>query len=521
MDEMSGFLGKVEKSTRAKFSAKSEGMLTVAECEPAGIPDISEALLAEGAIFDSAFISAAKGGFAVHYLFRVQQLRRVLVLSASGKEFHSISRIIPAAVWDERKMQDLTGITIKGLVDSRPLIIHPEAGAPEAYPLAPKAKNSPKDIPREYDMPGTGEEGEFEIPVGPVHAGIIEPGHFRFHVVGERINKMETRMFFLHRGAEKAAEGKTLDEGTIIAEQISGDETVANSVAYCQAVESLAKMEVPERAQYLRVLLLELERIYSHLVDLGGMAMDIGFYMSSSRFILLREQMMRLNASFTGSRYLKGMCVPGGMSRDFDAATLSEIFRRIQGFNMNLKELREMTFNSSTFLDRTFATGIVPKEHGQSLAVVGPVARASNIPCDARVWLPYAAYGKMKVYEALGENGDVLSRFYVKISEVAESVGMILAALSALKGTEGPVRAPAPRHASIKGKIGFGWAEAPRGSCAFMVETDDEGKIARFACRTASFRNWRAIEKAVETAIVPDFPLVNKSFNLSYAGNDL
>lgn len=521
MDEISSFLEKVEKNTRAKFSAKTGGAVISAECEPAGIPQLSEALLAQGASFDSAFISPSKGGFTVYYIFRLQSLHRVFALFASGKEFHSISKIIPAAVWDERKMQDLTGLRIQGLEDSRPLFIHPEAGAPETYPLAPKSKNSPRDIPKEYNMPGTGEEGEFEIPVGPVHAGIIEPGHFRFHVVGERINKMETRMFFLHRGVEKMAEGKTLDEGVVMAEQISGDETIANAAAYCQAAESLSKMDVPERAKYLRVLLLELERIYSHLADLGGMAMDIGFYMSSSRFILLREQMMRLNAKLTGSRFLKGTCVPGGVSKDMDAAALSESFTSLQEFNKNLRDLREMTFASSTFLDRTFATGTVPKEHGLSLAVVGPVARGSNIACDLRAWLPYAAYEKLRVYEALGENGDVLARFYVKITEVMEAVGIILTVISSLKGIDGPVRAPEPKASAIKGKLGFGWTEAPRGSCMFMVETDDEGKIARFACRTASFRNWRAIEKAVETAIVPDFPLVNKSFNLSYAGNDL
>lgn len=521
MDEISSFLEKVEHNTRVKFSAKTDGALVLLETEPQGVPQLSEAMASQGAAFDSAFISPAKGGFTVYYLFRPRFARKMLALSATGKEFHSASKVIPAAVWDERKMQDLTGIRMQGLDDSRPLILHPEAGVPDSYPLAPKSKNSPKDIPKHYEMPGTGEEGEFEIAVGPVHAGIIEPGHFRFHVVGERINKMETRMFFLHRGVEKSAEGKSLEDGVVIAEQVSGDETVANAVAYCQAVEMLAKIEVPERAKYLRVLLLELERMYSHLADLGGMAMDVGFYLSSSRFIYLREEMMRLNAKLTGSRFLKGTCAIGGLSRDFDAASLSEVSKRLQEFNKNLRELKEMTFNSSTFLDRTFATGIVPKEHGLSLAVVGPVARASAINCDSRVWLPYAAYDKLKVYEATEENGDVLSRFYVKISEVMESVGIVLTVISSLRGMSGPVCADAPKASSIKNKLGFGWAEAPRGSCTFMVETDEDGKIARFACRTASFRNWRAIEKAVETAIVPDFPLVNKSFNLSYAGNDL
>jgi Ni,Fe-hydrogenase III large subunit len=328
-------------------------------------------------------------------------------------------------------------------------------------------------------------------------------------------------MFFLHRGVEKVAEGKSLDDGIVLAEQIAGDESVANAVAYCQAVELLAGIRVPARARLLRVVLLELERIYSHLADLGGMAMDVGFYQSSSRFALLREEAMRMNARLTGSRFLKGACAIGGLSRDFDAQALSAVFSHLQTFNKNFVLLNKMALASSTFLDRTFMTGVLEPEESARLAAVGPVARASGLPCDLRKWLPYAAYGDIGFYEVTGENGDVLSRYYVKSDEVRESIGMVMAAIIELGNTHGSVCAPKPAPAAFASKLGFGWAEAPRGACTMMVGTDANGKIARFACRTASFRNWRAIEQTIGTIIMPDFPLVNKSFNLAYAGNDL
>lgn len=518
----SNFLESLKKKTGPIFDAVVKDDVIYLTTATDSIFTISNDLIDGGAAFNSAFISPSKNGIHdVYYLFMHHSLHKLFVVSATGTSFKSISGITKAAVWDERKMRDLTGVEFEGLEDIRPLIFHPEAGVPKTYPFAPKSSKTPIEIPKDYPMEGTNQDGEFEIAVGPVHAGIIEPGHFRFHVIGEHINKLEIRMFFLHRGLENAARNKTLEDGLMIAEQIAGDESVANAVAYCQAAESLAGIAVPERAKYLRMVFLELERIYSHLADLGGMNLDIGSYQTSSRFALLREKMMRLNQETTGSRFLKGGCIIGGFANDMENEKLLKIHSHMTDLRKDFIELNGRVFSSSTFLDRTFLTGALKFDDGMELSMVGPVARASGISCDARVLLPYAAYDSIRIHEIMDKNGDVLSRFYVKAKEVLVSIDIIEGAINKLKTTKGLVLAKTYGAASLKNRIGFGWTEAPRGSCMFMLKTGDDGKIAQFACRTASFRNWRGVEKTIKTVIIPDFPLVNKSFNLAYAGNDL
>ena len=487
---------------------------------PDDLTTACHACLTAGAAFDSAFVASAGGKpgkeFDVHYLFRAADIHRMVVISSRGSAFSALSSTLSAAIWDERKMQDLTGMRLDGIPDSRPLIFHPESGLPESHPVGGRAFRKPKNP--HYAMQGTGAEGEFEVAVGPVHAGIIEPGHFRFHVSGERINKMEVRMFYLHRGMEKAAEGKRADAVMPLIEQISGDESAANSVAYCQAVEQALGISVPKRAEAIRAVLMELERIYSHLADIGGMATDIGFTLPASRFAVMREDMMRLNEAVTGNRFLRSQCVVGGVSADFDGNTAHIIAHALERLQHSIEPVGRMTFASSTFLDRTFQTGAISKDIVWELALVGPAARACGVHTDLRIMLPYSGYSKNAPNESVETGGgDVLSRFGVKFAEVEESIKLIKHILSELP--QGALRAPVPKKASAI--IGVGWSEAPRGGCTFLVELAGNGTIKRLAYRSSSFRNWRALEKAVERNIVPDFPLINKSFNLSYAGTDM
>jgi Ni,Fe-hydrogenase III large subunit len=502
------------KPSALKASEK-EGCLFI-EVQPRDLVKICSACVSRGLTFDSAFASpAARREFTVRYLFVAPEIHRMVVIASTGREFGALSERLNAAVWDERKIQDQTGLKFADMPDNRPLIFHQESGFPAEHPIGGARLKKPNHEP--YLMPGTGEEGEFEIAVGPVHAGIIEPGHFRFHVVGERINKMETRMFFLHRGIEKMAEGENAEDILPLIEKISGDEVVANSVAYCQAVERAYGISVPRRAQTIRSVFMELERIYSHLADLGGMATDVGFNLASSRFSVLREDMMRLNNALFKTRFLHGSCVVGGAGKDINAWQASTLRHALGDMLYNLDQLEHMAFTSATFLDRAYTTGTVRRTTAKDLALVGPAARACGIHCDLRGLLPYAAYGSMVFNESLEtEGGDVLSRFRVKSAEIEESARLISALLSTL--TPGPIRAK--QRAVTRGGIGVGWAEAPRGGCTFLVEISKKGTITRLAFRTASFRNWRALEKAVLGNIVPDFPLINKSFNLSYAGTD-
>ena len=487
------------------------------EAEPDLLPLACMACMQAGGAFDSAFAypSIKSSDWTAAYVFRVPSLGKPAVLFAHAKKFHSVSGEIPAAVWDERKMHEMSGLEFAGLADTRPIVIHPEsakyvsnrAHGPHAPVYAPLSRHG------EYKFAGTSEEGEFEIPVGPVHAGIIEPGHFRFHVTGETINKMEVRLSYLHLGIEDFAYGRPMGGLFPLIEQISGDESVANSAAYAQAVESLAKIRVPREAESLRLVLLEMERIYSHLADLGGMAMDVGYYASSSRFTALREDMMRLNMEVTGSRFLRNQIAIGGLNHPLSAGTLLHIRARLKFFSKSLAETEAITLSSSTFLDRVYSTGRLSPQAVARLAVVGPVARASGFACDARRHLPYGAYKTTAVHESMAEGGDVFARFTVKMGEVKESVRLIEHELA--NNLDGPVMAEKHDLSKVpSGLMGLGWSEAPRGSCMFLVRSGKRGTVDRLAVRTPSYRNWAAIQEAVLGNITADFPLINKSFNL-------
>lgn len=483
---------------------------------------VCEALAKAGGIFDSAVLSSPASTRVpqVCYAFRMPDLGLGVSVFARGKNITCLSTRLDAAAWDERKIKDLAGVQLDGLEDARPLLAHPESGWGDFAEAVSKnrqtvLKPSEAYASREYAMEGTGADGEFEIPVGPVHAGIIEPGHFRFFVGGEDIHRMETRMFYLHRGLERQAVGRHVQRILPLIEQVSGDESVANAVAFAQAVEDLEGIRVPERAESLRLVLLELERIYSHLADLGGMATDVGFYASSSQFLLLREEMMRQNAALSGDRFLRGVVSIGGVDRNATQENLDATADALASFSKAFDELESMTLSSSTFLDRVFTTGKVSAFVADELALVGPVARASGKSCDLRRHFPYGAYKKRAVCESMAASGDVLARFNVKANEVKESARLIRSEINQMPS--------GPTHTGEKRTghgFGWGWCEAPRGSCSIFVRTD-KGRISRLSIRTASFRNWRGLERAVNGNIVPDFPLINKSFNLSYAGTDL
>jgi len=518
------FISALESSVRAgslNDLSEKRGCLFFRVLPKYLIP-VCRACMSNGAVFDSAFVSSAdqdRVEFNVYYLFQVAAIHRMVAVTSRGSAFDALSETVNAALWDERKIQDLTGLRLAGIPDSRPLLFHPESGFPTTHPIGGMPFKRPKSDA--YPMIGTGAEGEFEVAVGPVHAGIIEPGHFRFHVLGEKINKMEVRMFYLHRGIEKAAEGKQADGILPLIEQISGDEAVANSVAYCSAVEQALKIQVPKRAEAIRAICMELERIYSHLADLGGMATDVGFTLPASRFAVLREDAMRLNAEVSKSRFLHNQCIVGGVRADLDSAKTAKIAGTLRQMLYSLEQLERMVFTSSTFLDRVFQAGTVSRGIARDLSLVGPPARACGIHSDLRRVLPYSAYAQTAINESIEkEGGDVLSRFRVKLAEINESARLILLLVSNMPAGALCDKPSAPKKRTGTA-VGVGWAESPRGSCTILVEISQNGAIKRLACRSASFRNWRALEKAVEGNIVPDFPLINKSFNLSYAGTDM
>jgi formate hydrogenlyase subunit 5 len=437
-------------------------------------------------------------------------------------ETTSIATIFPSACWYEREIRDGFGIEFTDAFDKRRLFLH-EAYPENFHPLLKSFKNgkiqaveNPKEA---YTFKQVDGEGVYQIPVGPVHAGIIEPGHFRFSVIGEPVFNLEIRLFYKHRGIEKLAEGKSPSECVSLAEAVSGDESAANAAGFCMAVEQICEIKVPVRAEYLRVVVLELERIYSLLGDLAGMAVDVGFALVASPFFILREEVLRQNEKLTGSRFLKGIMVPGGLKKDLPDKSLKILPVFLKKFSYLFEQAFERAIASSSLIDRFATTGKIKRELISPLNLTGPLARASGSPADIRLDKPYGAYKNFAPKLSVRKKGDVLSRFEVKADEIRASVNLILRFLE--KMPEGPICAEYDYDSGAQARgYSFALVEAPRGQNLHWVYLKN-GVVDRYKVRTASFCNWQAIEHAVIGNIVPDFPLINKSLNLSYAGTDL
>ncbi|MDD5190697.1 MAG: NADH-quinone oxidoreductase subunit C [Dehalococcoidales bacterium] len=460
-------------------------------------------------------------GFSLLYVLEKRHSQNVVVLvrPLAGTTAGSIATMFPSATWFEREVSDGFGISFPDAFDRRRLFLH-EIYPQDFHPLRKSFINQPivvnKDIAGipAYAFKKVTGEGVYQIPVGPVHAGIIEPGHFRFSVIGETICNLEVRMFYKHRGIEKLAEGKKPEEATNIAETISGDETVANAVGYCTAVEKICGTKIPPRAWHLRTILLEMERIYSHLGDMAGMAVDVAFARGASPFFILREEIFRQNDLLTGSRFMKNTICPGGLKTDLLPESLIELEDYLDVFLPRLQQAVETVRTTSSVVDRFETTGVVPQSIITLLNITGPAARATGVPIDTRIDHPYGIYAELGFFKQIAEKGDVLARFNVKAHEITDAVNIIRASVNSMpmRNFYTPVE--------VQDGCALTLTEAARGQNLQWVNIVN-GKIDRYKVRTASFCNWQAIEHAVNGNIVPDFPLVNKSLNLSYAGTDL
>jgi formate hydrogenlyase subunit 5 len=455
------------------------------------------------------------------YVFESRGVRQLMTLVVGLKEGlpGSIAGQFPNACYFEREIADAFGIEFAGAFDKRRLFLH-EIYPDGFHPLLKSCKNHPLGIDlslpvkNEYIFRPCSGEGVYQLPVGPVHAGIIEPGHFRFSVIGETIFNLEIRHFFKHRGLEKLAEGKTAGECAAIAEAVSGDESAANATGFAMAIEDICGVMAPQRAWQLRTILLELERVYSHLGDLAGMITDVAYPLGAAPFFNLREEVLRQNDALTGSRFSKGIIVAGGLKRDIAQSRLSGLGAYTNDFVGRLEKAVSGINASGWVIDRFETTGVIRKSLVAPLNLSGPTARASGVAIDTRIDHPYGIYEKMRIDGNIRENGDVMARFNVKTDEIKNSIRLIQDVLDQMRG--GPV------FVDCKVTEGRGMAvvEAARGQNLHWVYMCD-GRIERYKIRTASFCNWFAIEHAVMGNIVADFPVINKSLNLSYSGNDL
>jgi Ni,Fe-hydrogenase III large subunit/Ni,Fe-hydrogenase III component G len=481
------------------------------------------------------------GGFAIRYVFDPGDGEDVFVVVTSRIEdgdpsFPSIALDIPAATLYEREIKDMFGLTPVGGPDSRPLVLH-EQWPGDTHPLRKEFGLHTKVARvqgRDYPFLQVDGEGVSEIPVGPVHAGIIEPGHFRFNVLGESVVNLEARLFYTHRGVEKLAESLKLDQAVLLSERISGDESMANSTAYCQAVERIAGVAPPRRALQVRAVCAELERIYNHIGTLAGLSTDAGYAYGSARLGILKERMMRLNETVAGSRLLFGVNRIGGVGVDLPEEKSRQVIDTTGSVVEDFNKVVDLLRNESSVMDRLSGTGAIALNDAVEMGLVGVAARSSGVDTDTRRDHPYSAYRSMRIdghhaslrrfteyrVEMAKSRGDVLARFDGRVEEVVNSADMIIELLVSLDGERELVTQVVGENLEPFSHA-LGYAESHRGQSLHWVMVGDGGSLFRYKVRTASFANWPAIEAAVLNDIVADFPLVNKSLDLSYAGNDL
>jgi Ni,Fe-hydrogenase III large subunit len=353
-------------------------------------------------------------------------------------------------------------------------------------------------------------EGIIEVPVGPIHAGIIEPGHFRFSTSGERVLHLDARLFYTHRGIEKHLEGVPVQRAISEVEATCGVCSVSHAVAFSRACERLANCHVPERAERWRAILLEMERLYNHVGDVGNICAGVGLAFGVQRGAALKERLMQLNEELTGHRFLRNVVMPGGLRHDLEVGRMQTVVAEV---TREFNELVEQLWDEATLLDRLKTTGKLSPHQARALGVVGPAARASGVSGDWRVYHPQPGYEGLAVRECLRETTDVEARMLLRVDEVAESTRLIEELCACLQS--GAVNAPLGDMATSRPALGY--CESPRGAMVHWLMAADQNTIYRLHIRSAAFANWPAVPLTVPGNIVPDFPLINKSFELCYA----
>ena len=464
--------------------------------------------------------TARENGYALHAaLITVRgMLCLSLPIAVDRPAFPDISDLFPGANRMQRAVADMLGLHALGSDDQRKWLRH--ASWPgDVHPLR-KSFDAANKFPTDSDayafVPVSG-DGVHEIPVGPVHAGTIEPGHFRFSITGERVLRLEQRLGYTHKGIEKRFEQMTLTQGAKLAGRISGDSTVAYAWAYAQAVESVTGAQPSARALALRGVLLELERIHNHLGDLGYLGNDVALAFGFAQFWILKEDALRMNGELFGHRYLMDKVLPGGVSCDLDERGCERIRQLLSHLENEVSVLRNIYDEHAGAQDRFLSTGRVSPDLAAQLGLTGMAGRASGQAWDLRAQFPCAPYDQLEVNMATHRNGDVAARVTVRFEELSESIRLIRRLLDLLPAGELQI---AVGNAPDKA-FGIGWVEGWRGEVLVALHTAPDNAIYRLHPHDPSWQNWPVLEHAIIGNIVPDFPLINKSFNLSYSGQDL
>jgi Ni,Fe-hydrogenase III large subunit len=440
---------------------------------------------------------------------------QVLSLACPDGSYPSVGRVHPPAIRLERAIKDLLALSPVGLPDARPWLDHGTWGAP-----GPFGSSRQDDANRgDYEFLPVEGRNIHQLPVGPVHAGVIEPGHFRISADGDTIVRLEERLGYTHKGVERLMQGADLARAARLACRASGDSTVAYGLAFARAVESALGWEPPPRAVWLRALMAELERLANHLGDVGAICNDGGFAIIHAHCSVLREQVLRANLASFGHRLMMDRIVPGGVAAGLDAAGAERIGALAADVRRRFKRLVELYDNTASLQDRTVGTGVLQPAYAAQFGAGGYVGRASSRRCDARRWPGYAPYDALDFEIPVLDKGDVDARLWIRILEVEQSlrlIGQLLAGLPA-----GSIQTARPNPDGEAAHEGMAIVEGFRGDILAWVRLDAAGRIERCHLRDPSWFQWPLLEAAIENNIVADFPICNKSFNCAYSGHDL
>jgi Ni,Fe-hydrogenase III large subunit len=440
----------------------------------------------------------------------------VVSLSAPERRFPSVGLTHPPALRLERAIRDLYGLEPEGAPDPRPWLDHGRWGV--RHPLGTRQAQEPTGVAYAF----LGAEGPplHQIPVGPVHAGIIESGHFRFTANGETVVRLEERLGYVHKGIERLMIGAPLENAAKLAGRVSGDSTVAYSIAFARAVESALDVKVPQRAIFLRALMAELERLANHFGDIGAICNDASFSLMYAHCGALREQVLRAADTCFGHRLMMDRVAPGGVTADLDENGIGCLLELISIVHTQFPELVELYDNTASLQDRTVGTGILKSELAHQYGAGGYIGRASGRSFDARRSPGYPPYGDLRFEVPTRQEGDVDARIWLRIDEIEQSLALIQQILQKLP--KGRIHSDIDvAHPAQLMSEGLSLVEGFRGDIFAWVRVSRDGRIGRCHFRDPSWFQWPLLEAAIEGNIVADFPLCNKSFNCSYAGHDL
>jgi Ni,Fe-hydrogenase III large subunit len=445
-------------------------------------------------------------------------------LPAGATTYPSMTNDLPSVHWFERFIYDLFGLLPEGHPRFKSVIFH-AAWPEDFFPLSGVEDITPtaNEKKRDYGFLPVRGEGVFEIAVGPIHAGIIEAGHFRFSCIGEEIQNLDIRLGYLHRGIERRLEGVSLVRAQYLAESASTDTKVGNALAHALAIENLLGYAPDTQTSELRAVALELERTANHVGDLGAICGDMGFQAGAASFARMRARVLGISERLTGSRFMTAYIRPGGVSRIPNETCCREISQEVEELLESFTKTEPVLFENHGALDRLEGLGVLKPSLADDLGIVGPTGRASGVRYDVRQWFgqsPYIEHGWSPAY---ADEGDVFARLRIRASEITESLKLSGKVLSKL-GTDKRLTSCNADLANVAlppNRVGIGIVEAWRGELIHTIFTDPDGNICRYAIKDPSTNNWTGLAHVVRGELVSDFPICNKSFSLSYSGNDL